>query len=54
MEYLTHINRIIARNNTNSKVAIQWLNQALSFYQSFCLVDSELLRNGQLRIAANR
>jgi hypothetical protein len=32
-------------NSTYPKVAVQWLNQALCFYQSFCLVDSEVLRN---------
>ena len=41
-------------NSTYLKVAIQWLNQALCFYQSFCLVDSEMLRNRYLRVAANR
>jgi hypothetical protein len=49
-------------------VAVQWLNQALPevllsrksgqavvcFYQSLCLVDSEVLRNRYLRVAANR
>jgi myo-inositol-hexaphosphate 3-phosphohydrolase len=35
-------------------VAVQWLNQALCFYQSFCLVDSEVLRNRHLRVAAKR
>src|SRR5690606_25921535 len=41
-------------NSTYPKVAVQWLNQALCFYQSFCLVDSEVLRNRHLRVAANR
>jgi hypothetical protein len=41
-------------NSTYPKVAVQWLNQALCFYQSFCLVDSFVLRNRQLLIAANR
>ncbi|MFN5385284.1 MAG: hypothetical protein ACK5CO_00520, partial [Bacteroidota bacterium] len=41
-------------NSTYPKVAVQWLNQALCFYQSFCLVDSEVLRNRQLLLAANR
>jgi hypothetical protein len=36
------------------KVAVQWFNQALCFYQSFCLVDSEVLRNRHLLVAANR
>jgi len=43
-----------APNSTYPKVAGQWLNQALSFYQSLCLVDSEVLRNRHLRVAAKR
>jgi hypothetical protein len=43
-----------ATNSTYPKVAIQWLNQALCFYQSLCLVDSEVLRNRHLRVAAKR
>lgn len=41
-------------NSTYPKVAVQWLNQALCFYQSFCLVESEVLRNRHLRVAAKR
>jgi hypothetical protein len=41
-------------NNTYPKVAVQWLNQALCFYQSFCLVVSEVIRNRHLRVAAKR
>lgn len=41
-------------NSTYPKVAVHWLNQALCFYQSFCLVDSEVLRNRHLRVAAKR
>jgi hypothetical protein len=41
-------------NSTYPKVAVLWLNQALCIYQSFCLVDSELLRNRHLRVAAKR
>jgi hypothetical protein len=41
-------------NSTYSKVVVQWLNQAFCIYQSFCLVDIEVLRNRHLRIAANR
>jgi len=37
--------RITTANSTYPKVAVQWLNQALCFYQGFCLVDSEVLRN---------
>lgn len=41
-------------NSTYPKVAVQWLNQALCFYQSLCLTESEVLRNRHLRVAANR
>lgn len=41
-------------NSTYPKVAAQWLHQALYFYQSLCLVDSEVLRNRHLRVAAKR
>ncbi len=41
-------------NSTYPKVAVQWLNQALCFHQSSCLVDSEVLRNRHLRVAAKR
>lgn len=41
-------------NSTYPKVAVQWLNQALCFYQSLCLVDSVVLRNSHLRVAAKR
>jgi hypothetical protein len=41
-------------NSTYPQVAVQRLNQALCFYQSSCLVDSESLRNRHLRVAANR
>jgi hypothetical protein len=47
-------NRTTGYNSTYPKVAVQWLNQALYFYQSFCLVDSEVLRNRHLRVAAKR
>jgi len=39
-------------NSTYPKVAAQWLNEALYFYQSFCMVDSEVLRNPPERKAA--
>ena len=41
-------------NSTYPKVAVQWLNQALCFYQSLYLVASEVLRNRHLRVAAKR
>jgi len=43
-----------AYNSTYPKVAVQWINQALCFNQSSCLVDSEVLRNRHLRVAAKR
>ena len=43
-----------AHNSTYPKVAIQWLNQALCFYQNSCLVDSEVLLNRHLRVATKR
>jgi len=46
--------RITGHNSTYPKVAVQSLNQALCFYQSLCLVDSEVLRNRHLRVAAKR
>jgi hypothetical protein len=44
--------RSTVHNSTYPKVAVQWLNQALCFYQSLCMVDSEVLRNRHLRVAA--
>jgi len=41
-------------NSTFPKVAVQWLNQALCLYQNLWLVDSEVLRNRLLRVAAKR
>jgi hypothetical protein len=41
-------------NSTYTQVAVKWLNQALCFYQSLCLIDSVVLRNRHLRVAANR
>jgi hypothetical protein len=46
--------RKTAYNSTYPKVAVQWLNQALCFYKSLCLVDNEVLRNRHLRVAAKR
>jgi hypothetical protein len=48
------VNKKTRHNSTYPKVAVQWLNQALYFYQSFCLADSEVLRNRHLRVAAKR
>jgi hypothetical protein len=41
-------------NSTYPKLAVQWLNEALSFVSSFMVADSLVLRNRQLRVAAKR
>ncbi|CAN5626199.1 hypothetical protein BH10BAC4_BH10BAC4_20500 [soil metagenome] len=46
--------RKTAYNSTYKKLAVQWLNEALCFVSSFVLKDSLVLRNRQLRVAANR
>ncbi len=51
---MTRQARTTPYNSTYPKVAVQWLNQTLCFYQSFCLVYSEVLRNRHLRVAAKR
>ena len=43
-----------AGNSTYKKLAVWWLNEALCIYQSLCLVDSEVIRNRHLRVAAKR
>ena len=35
--------RTPAGNSTYPKVEVRWLNQALFFYQSSCLADSEVV-----------
>jgi len=49
-----YFRKALTANSTYPKVAVPWLNQALCFYQSLCLADSEVLRNHHLRVAANR
>lgn len=46
--------RTPAGNSTCPKVAVQWFNQALYFYKSLYLLDSEVLLIRHLRVAANR
>jgi hypothetical protein len=41
---IKHEIKTTTANSTYPKVAVQWLNQALCFYQSLCLVDSFVLR----------
>ena len=43
-----------AYNSTYKKLAVQWLNEVQFFNQTFVQVDSLVLRNRQLLIAANR
>jgi hypothetical protein len=43
-----------AGNSTYKKLAVQWLNEVQFFNQTFVQVDSLVLRNRQLLIAANR
>ncbi len=49
-QYKLNINEEEQRrhNSTYPKVAVQWLNQALCFYQRLCLVGREVLRNRHL------
>ena len=48
--------RTTTANSTYPKVAVQWLSQALCFYQSLCLVDPARagLLNRHPRVAAKR
>lgn len=41
-------------NSTYKKLAVQWLNEVQFFNQTFVQVDSFVLQNRQLLIAANR
>ena len=43
-----------AYNSTYKKLAVQWLNVVHFFNQTLVQVDSFVLRNRQLLIAANR
>ena len=43
-----------ACNRRLAQWRVTWLNQALCFYQSLCLVDSEVHQNRHLRVAAKR
>ena len=50
----TRTTRTPAPNSTYKKLAVQWLNQVQFFNQTFVQVDSFVLRNRQLLIAAKR
>ncbi|WP_293894666.1 hypothetical protein [Flavobacterium sp.] len=41
-------------NSSYKKLAVQWLNEALCFVSSLVVVDSLVLRNRQLLVAAKR
>ncbi len=41
-------------NSTYKKLAVQWLNEVQFFNQTFVQVDSFVLRNRQLLVAAKR
>ena len=46
--------RTTGYNSTYKKLAVQWLNEVQFFNQTFVQVDSFVLRNRQLLIAAKR
>jgi len=48
------INERAATNSTYKKLAVQWLNEVLFFNQTLVLIESFVLRNRQLLIAAAR
>jgi hypothetical protein len=50
----TQWTRTPAGNSTYKKLAVQWLNEIRFFNQTFVQVDSFVLRNRQLLIAAKR
>ena len=50
----TQTERRPAGNSTYKKLAVQWLNEVRFFNQTFVQVDSFVLRNRQLLIAAKR
>ena len=52
--FKTRTTRTPGHNSTYKKLAVQWLNEVQFFNQTFVQVDSFVLRNRQLLIAANR
>ena len=50
----TRTTRTPGHNSTYKKLAVQWLNEVQFFNQTFVQVDSFVLRNRQLLIAAKR
>jgi len=47
-------NKARTANSTYKKLAVQWLNEALCFVSSSVVVESLVLRNRQLLVAAKR
>jgi hypothetical protein len=45
---------MLGTHSTYKKLAVQWLNEVQFFNQTFVQVDSFVLRNRQLLIAAKR
>ena len=62
MNYLKRLNslnhnrrtKMPAGNSTYKKLAVQWLNEVQFFNQTLVQVESFVLRNSHLRVAANR
>jgi len=54
MTHLTDRKESRTANSTYKKLAVQLLNEALSFVSSFVVADSFVLRNRQLLVAAKR
>jgi hypothetical protein len=48
------LNKSTRHNSRLPQWGQTWLNQVQCFYQSLCLIDSEVLRNPPLRQAAKR
>jgi hypothetical protein len=48
------MNRKTGYNSTYKKLAVQWLNEVQFFNQTFLHVESFVLRNRQLLVAAKR
>jgi len=48
------MNRRTGGNSTYKKLAVHWLNEVQFFNQTFVQVESFVLRNRQLLIAAKR
>ena len=53
-DFSNSTDRTPAGNSTYKKLAVQWLNEVQLFNQTFVQVDSFVLRNRQLLIAAIR